>query len=457
MRNRAFVLPVLVTLCFVITSVAQVKQAPPNPPADERFKADILLVVAHPDDETMVTGYFARAVYDEHRRVAVVFTTRGDGGGNAVGNEQAAGLGVVREIEGRRALASLGIMNVWFLNGPDTPGQDVLRSLETWNHGATLGQVIRLVRLTRPEVILTWLPAYVAGENHDDHQAAGVIATEAFDMAGDPTVFPEQISAPRNRWSISNLTEGLHSWQPKKIYYFTDASHLDFIEGQGPKYSTLDTSPSRQVPYFRLAAEEMAHHLTQGDTGQMAKAALAKGDFRYFQEPERLIFGKSLVQSSVTGDIFEGVSPGPIPFAPVRGYQSRTRSGLSLELGGPWAFYRDFWVVHSLDHLAQLLPNPEVAVGGGETLHISILIRNDTDRAVEVTLSATLPPDWKELSGTARYPVLAHDEYPVQAFCVAPSKQASEWQPLTWTAEVNGKAAGSVSVRVQLAGGGLPQ
>jgi LmbE family N-acetylglucosaminyl deacetylase len=112
MRNRAFVLPVLVTLCFVITSVAQVKQAPPNPPADERFKADILLVVAHPDDETMVTGYFARAVYDEHRRVAVVFTTRGDGGGNAVGNEQAAGLGVVREIEGRRALASLGIMNV---------------------------------------------------------------------------------------------------------------------------------------------------------------------------------------------------------------------------------------------------------------------------------------------------------------------------------------------------------
>jgi len=72
-------------------------------------------------------------------------------------------------------------------------------------------------------------------------------------------------------------------------------------------------------------------------------------------------------------------------------------------------------------------------------------------------LNATLPPDWKELSGTARYPVPAHDEYPAQAFCVAPSKQASEWQPLTWTAEVNGKAAGSVSVRVQLAGGGLPQ
>jgi hypothetical protein len=27
----------------------------------------------------------------------------------------------------------------------------------------------------------------VVGENHDDHQGSGVLATEAFDMAGDPT------------------------------------------------------------------------------------------------------------------------------------------------------------------------------------------------------------------------------------------------------------------------------
>ena len=45
----------------------------------------------------------------------------------------------------------------------------------------------------------------------------------AFDVAGDPTSFPEQVSAPRNRDSISNLTEGLRPWQPKKIYYFSDA------------------------------------------------------------------------------------------------------------------------------------------------------------------------------------------------------------------------------------------
>jgi hypothetical protein len=41
-----------------------------NRPADPRFKADILVVVAHPDDETMVTAYLAREIYDQHKRVA---------------------------------------------------------------------------------------------------------------------------------------------------------------------------------------------------------------------------------------------------------------------------------------------------------------------------------------------------------------------------------------------------
>ena len=41
--------------------------------------------------------------------------------------------------------------------------------------------------------------AFFIGENHGDHQAAGVLATEAFDVAGDPSVFPAQLAAPRPR------------------------------------------------------------------------------------------------------------------------------------------------------------------------------------------------------------------------------------------------------------------
>src|SRR3984957_7588933 len=204
------------------------QEQPSIPAPDDRYKADILLVIAHPDDDTDVGTYLWKTVLDEGKRVAVVVTTRGNSGGNAVGMEQSKALADVREIEARRSLAAHGITNVWFMRASDTPTQDVLHSLETLGHGAALEEVVRLVRLTRPEVILTWLPAYVAGENHGDHQAAAVVATEAFDLAGQPAVFPEQLSQPRDRRNKGNLTEGLHRWQPKKLYFFSDASHTEF-------------------------------------------------------------------------------------------------------------------------------------------------------------------------------------------------------------------------------------
>ena len=461
-RNHIFVMKTsrvtvaALSLCACLAA-AELPKAPPAPHPDYRFKADILVIVAHPDDETEITGYLAKAVYEEHRRVAVIFGTRGDGGGNAEGYEQAAALGAEREIEGRRALASFGIMNVWFLGGPDTPGQDVLRSLETWNHGAALAQAVRLVRLTRPEVILTWLPVYVAGENHGDHQAAGVIATEAFDLAGDATVLPEQIAPPRERMGISNLTEGLHTWQPKKLYYFSDASHTDFLEGKGPRYATTGMSASHHVPYYRMAADEMSFHLTQDDTGQLARQAIAKGDFKYFEQPVMLVLGKSHVRSSITGDIFEGVEHGPIPFVPAHGYRAPQDAGLTVELGGPWRFYREFWKAHGLDLLAGLLPSPEASLASGERLHLPLLIHNGTGEARDVTLTAVLPGGWTVAAGQAVFPVDARETYPVETVLVSPSKADPPWQTVVWKAASGGQTIGSIAMRVNLGNGGLPQ
>jgi LmbE family N-acetylglucosaminyl deacetylase len=449
---------VVVALLFCgCLAAADATKAPPAPRPDERFKADILVVVAHPDDETEITGYLAKAVYEQHRRVAVIFGTRGDGGGNAMGFEQAAALGAEREIEARNALASFGITSVWFLGGPDTPGQDVLRSLETWNHGAALSQAVRLVRLTRPDVVLTWLPVYVAGENHGDHQASGVIATEAFDLAGDATAFAEQISPPRDRQNISNLTEGLQPWQPKKLYYFSDASHSDFLEGKGPKYITTEVSPSHKVPYYRMAADEMSFHLTQDDTGQLAKQAIAKGDFKYFEQPVMLVFGKSLVTSTPTGDIFEGVTTARAAFAPVPGYREIEPDGISLDLDGPWSFYRKFWKAHGIDQLASLLATPEVAIGPGERLHLPMRIHNGTGESRLITLSGTAPEGWKILTGQAVFPVDAHDSYPVETILETPSRDDSAWQTVVWKAESEGRTVGTISVRVNITKGTLPQ
>ncbi len=420
---------------------------PPSPRPDPRYKADILVIVAHPDDETEVTGYLARAIYDEHKRVAVLYGTCGGAGGNSVSYEQARALCAERKIEARRAMASLGVMNVWFLGGLDTPTQNVLVSLEHWNHGALLERAIRLVRLTRPEVIMTWLPDYVDGENHGDHQASAVIATEAFDMAGDPTVFPEQVAAPRNYQRIGNMTEGLEPWQPEKLYYFTNAVHAGFEAGQGPVYSTTEVSPSQHIPYYEMAARSASYHLTQLPTGPEGREATYRAALDYFKRPVKLILAKSLVPASRTGDVFEGVVPGPIPFHPVAGYRARPHVGLSMELGGPWGFYQRFWRAHDLERIARLVP-PEAGVGPGRTLSLPLILRNDTSSPARITLKAILPSGWTVSSGEGIYPVSAHRSYPTRLVFVAPSGKRPTWQALRIHAEAAGQPVGSIAFRV---------
>src|SRR6266404_9158886 len=137
--SRTSVLGFLLLSC-AFSSTSQEPQALPS--ADERYKVDILLIVAHPDDEGAATPYLARAL-DEHKRVGVVFGTRGSSGANEAGAEQAAALGAIREIEARNALTTLGITNVWFLGGKDTASQNVLLSLANWDHGESLEQLVR--------------------------------------------------------------------------------------------------------------------------------------------------------------------------------------------------------------------------------------------------------------------------------------------------------------------------
>jgi LmbE family N-acetylglucosaminyl deacetylase len=440
-----------------VCAAAESGMHPKNPPPDDRYKADILLIVAHPDDETQIGGYLARAIFDEHKRVAVIFGTRGNGGGNSVSMAQAASLGAVREIEGRKALASFGVMNVWFLGGPDTPGQDVLRSLETWNHGDALWQAVRLVRLTRPEVILSWLPLYSAGENHGDHQAASVIATEAFDMAGDPTMFPEQVTPPRDRNGIGNLTEGLQPWQPKKIYYFSDASHFEFLDGKGPQYSNRDVSPARGLPYYKLAAQEMAFHLTQGDSGQMARTAIDKDDYKvFFMDPARFVFGKSLVGGDIAGDIFQGITPDPIPYAAPPGYHPLEAAGVSAEFGGPWAFYRRFWPAHGIERLSALL-QPEVSAGTSSLLSLPVLIHNKSSEERVAKVSVNLPGEWTVKAGTGSYPAGANENVPVELYLGTPPTTGPEWQTVTVHVEVSGAPAIDLPLRVKMEPDVLPQ
>ena len=226
------------------------QQAEPNPAPDARYKVDVLIVVGHPDDDIEVAAYTAKLIEEQHKTVAVVYGTRGNSGGNAAGPEQANALADIREMEARKSLASYGITSAWFLHGSDSPGGDVLRSLELWGHGQSLEEVVRLVRITRPEVILTWLPNYVVGENHEDHQAAGVLATEAFDLAANPLAFPEQVEAARNRMSIGNLRRGPSHLAAEKDLLLLGLNAFRFPEGQRTRVQDERCVSLAQDPLF---------------------------------------------------------------------------------------------------------------------------------------------------------------------------------------------------------------
>jgi LmbE family N-acetylglucosaminyl deacetylase len=438
-----------------------VKTAKQLPKPDDRYKADILLIVAHPDDDTGILNYITRASLDEHKRVAVVFSTRGNSGGNAAGMEQSKAMSDEREMEARRSLAASGIENVWFLRGSDTPTQDVLHSLETLGHGEALEETVRLVRLTRPEVMLTWMPAYVAGENHGDHQAASVIANEAFDLAGDPTAFAEQVNAPRRYYSINNYGEGLHPWQVKKLYFFSDASHQEFLAHHGPTYLASDISKTKGVSYGTLNRQAWELYATQIDPLL---------DY-YANMPDYLILAKSFVKTSSTeADVWDGIDPGPIAYMPPPGYHPSERAPVSVELGGPWAFYQQFQQAHGLSAALSFV-KPQTAFSADSSLWVPLLLHNDTDEPRDLMLKASLPEGWTPLNDTV-YHLEAHSSYPAQLFLtrtkpLPPSAAITQTpssvipvtpiEQLRWTLWEGNKQAGETSLAVYLEYNGVPQ
>jgi LmbE family N-acetylglucosaminyl deacetylase len=460
-------------VCALIVSAGVVRaqdsangaaKAPELREADARYKADILLVVAHPDDEGAATAYLARAI-DEGKRVAVVYGTRGGNGGNEVGTEQASGLAAIREIEARRANMTLGITNVWFLDGKDTAGQDVLVSLANWQHGAALEQLVRLMRLTRPEVVLTFLPGTFIGEDHGDHQAAGVLATEAFDLAGDPSVFPSQVAEPLKR--LEAYLEGLRPWQPKKIYYFPDADREDIFKGKGPSYPVKEISKSTKKPYWRASLDAYRVHLTQAkslaerlekmDDTAIEKMMQANG----WADEQHFVFGKSLVGGATTDPIFAGIEPGAIPFRRAAFTVEAPKGDVAVTLAGPWSFYDEFRAAHQLTHLPHPEP-PEIALQENTALIVPLWVRNATSEAREVKLSTELPQGWTVTSGAGAVKVGANQTAGMRVEIALgaltdKAKGRDAAQVVTVKAESGGKSVGETVMKVELRKRALPE
>jgi LmbE family N-acetylglucosaminyl deacetylase len=437
---------------------------------DERYKVDILVVVAHPDDEGGVTPFLARAIYDLHKNVAVVFGTRGGSGGNDYRREHGPAMADVREMEARQACAKFGIDKVWFLGGKDTASQNVLNSLANWGHGQSLEELVRIVRLTRPEIIITWLPSIFIGENHGDHQAAGVLATEAFDFAADPTAFPAQLAGASKR--LEPYLENLTPWQPKKIYYFSDARDSKQFTGKGFAYSVREVSPSQKKPYWRLALDAAKPHLTQFPEDIQRISKLSDADLEklmsdpknsWWSEPETLIFGKAMVSARPTDDVFAGTE-GAIDFhQELRATAiGREVQRTELRLGGPWDFYTEFRKRHNLENLP-VAATPEIAVKNGTMLTIPLIVEHSPASGVTVVkITVDTPQKWHVDSGAGVFQLPEEKFTALRVDISIPSLtpeevKAAGQEEVSVRAEIAGKSIGEVKLRVSLQSGGLPQ
>lgn len=168
---------------------------------------DVLYVGAHPDDEAGRLSMFGEWRERYGIRTGVVTVTRGEGGGNAAGPEEGPALGLLREQEERSAVSKANIVDVYNLDKVDSyysVSEPLYR--EIWGQEDTLGRLVRVVRQTKPEIIATMNTAPSPG-NHGAHQEAALLAVEAYNLAGDPSAYPNQIRK-----------EGLKPWTARKMF-----------------------------------------------------------------------------------------------------------------------------------------------------------------------------------------------------------------------------------------------
>ena len=206
-----------------------------------------------------------------------------------------------------------------------------------------------------------------------------------------------------------------------------------------------------------MAAKQVSHHVTQGG-GEVTKelenhtAETSPHELTKFaMQPVKFIFGKSLVPSGVTDDVFAGVVEDGVPFQRAPGYTAVKYSEPTLLIGDPWAFYHTFWQAHGLEHLKTLVPL-EISIHTNGVFYIPLIIENPLGHAIDVNLSAQAPDQWK-VRPLAPLSIPAHAEYYARVTADAPATKLPGWQNFTVTAESAGKNLGTIPIRVELSNG----
>jgi LmbE family N-acetylglucosaminyl deacetylase len=163
----------------------------------------VLYVTAHPDDEN--NGVLVQLSRGLGQRTALLTLTRGEGGQNAIGPELGEALGIVRTEELLAVHRYDGVEQYFARAYEFGFSVSVEETLARWGHEETLGDVVRVIRTFRPDVILT-LP--LDERTHQHHSTSARLAKEAFRAAALPERFPEQLKGGLRPWQAARIYEG---------------------------------------------------------------------------------------------------------------------------------------------------------------------------------------------------------------------------------------------------------
>ncbi len=208
----------------------------------------VLTIVAHPDDENnALHALLSRGL---GARVSLVSLTRGGGGQNEIGPELFDGLRILRTEELLTSHRLDAVEQYFGMVSDFGYSFSVEETLEKWDREKTLGEVVRMIRTFRPDVVLTLPPSGAGGGQH--HQATGRLTHEAFDAAADPDRFPE------------HAERGLLPWRPHRLLIGGVGGGSAAASAQTVRIETAVWDPLLGRTYADLGAEARSAHRCQG-------------------------------------------------------------------------------------------------------------------------------------------------------------------------------------------------
>ncbi len=174
---------------------------------------DLLLLLAHPDDESFFIAGTVAKLAAAGQRAGLVCATRGQAG--ALGAPDAPPLatretiGAVREQELRDACTAIDLDLVALLDYHD-------RQLSDADPDEIRATLVRVIRAERPRVVATFDPNGIT--RHPDHIAISRFAADAVPAAADPRWAPALGPAHRVRRVVwPSPAEPWTEWRPDRL------------------------------------------------------------------------------------------------------------------------------------------------------------------------------------------------------------------------------------------------